>query len=70
MIDSCNAEVKETSQTQEKSGEWHDTFDDDAAEWQMEMMEAEMNAQQADIWEGHPQEIEELLSQVEAEAHA
>ena len=42
-----------------------DDFGDDEAEWQIEMM-----AEQGNLWEGGPQEIEEKLSQIEAEAHA
>ena len=40
-------------------------FDDEEADWQSELME-----EQGNMWEGGPQEIEEKLSQIEAEAHA
>ena len=40
-------------------------FDDAEADWQPELMEEQCNR-----WEGGPQEIEEKLSQIEAEAHA
>ena len=62
--------VDSTTAVEPTTTRQHSAFDDDMAEWQFDMMEAEMGETQGGMWEGHPQEIEALLSQVEAEAHA